>query len=103
MEGQMDEPIAEGFGVFVHDGNKAFGAVRQVLKGRKELVVYVENAGDFTLPFSAIKLFTTRRSCSTAASSPSLSARRSTMRMRARIRASESSCSLQGSGQYRRE
>ena len=55
MERHMDESIVEGFDVFVHDGNKAFGAVREVLKGRKELVVYVENAGDFTLPFSAIK------------------------------------------------
>jgi hypothetical protein len=55
MERHMEEPIAEGFDVFVHDGNKDFGAVRQVFKGRKELVVYVENAGDFTLPFSAIK------------------------------------------------
>ncbi len=51
----MEEAIAEGFDVFVHDGEKAFGAVRQVSKGRKELVVYVENAGDFTVPFAAIK------------------------------------------------
>jgi len=49
------EDIAEGFAVFVHDGDKAFGAVREVHKNRKELVVYVESTGDFTLPFSAIR------------------------------------------------
>ena len=47
------EKIAEGFDVFVHDGEKAFGAVRQLLQGG--LVVYVENAGDFEVPFSAVK------------------------------------------------
>jgi hypothetical protein len=51
-----NEPIREGFDVFVHDGNKAFGAVRQVLPhGRPEIVVYVENAGDFTVPITAVK------------------------------------------------
>jgi hypothetical protein len=49
------EPIREGFDVFVHDGDKAFGSVRQVNPhGRHELVIYVENAGDFTIPLSAI-------------------------------------------------
>ena len=41
----MHENIREGFDVFLHDGDKGFGAVRQVRK--HELVVYVENAGDF--------------------------------------------------------
>jgi hypothetical protein len=51
-----DEPIEEGFDVFVSDGAKAFGAVRQVSPhGRPELVIYVENAGDFTVPLSAIQ------------------------------------------------
>jgi hypothetical protein len=49
----MHENIREGFDVFLHDGEKSFGAVRQVRKS--ELVVYVENAGDFEVPFSAIK------------------------------------------------
>ena len=49
----MHEKIREGFDVFLHDGQKAFGAVRQVRKS--ELVVYVENAGDFEIPFSAVK------------------------------------------------
>ena len=48
----ISEKIQEGFDVFLHDGQKAFGAVRQVRKG--EIVVYVENAGDFEIPFSAV-------------------------------------------------
>ena len=47
------EKIAEGFDVFVHDGGKAFGAVRQILPGG--IVVYVENAGDFEVPLAAVK------------------------------------------------
>ena len=49
----MAEAIQEGFDVFIHDGGKAFGAVRQVHD--KSVVIYVENAGDFTVPVSAIK------------------------------------------------
>ena len=47
------EPIEEGFDVFVHDGAKAFGAVRQV--STRDIVVYVEGAGDFKVPRDAIK------------------------------------------------
>jgi hypothetical protein len=47
------EKIEEGFDVFVHDGEKAFGAVRQVHP--QGIVVYIENAGDFTVPLGAIK------------------------------------------------
>jgi hypothetical protein len=49
----MHEKIREGFDVFLHDGEKSFGAVRQLRKDA--IVVYVENAGDFEIPFSAIK------------------------------------------------
>ena len=50
------EEIQEGFDVFLHDGDKAVGAVRQVSPGgRAEIVVYVENAGDFVVPISAIQ------------------------------------------------
>ena len=49
----MHERIREGFDVFLHDGEKSFGAVRRVHKDA--IVVYVENAGDFEIPFSAIK------------------------------------------------
>jgi len=49
----MHEKIQEGFDVFLHDGDGMVAAVRQVRKN--ELVIYVENAGDFEVPFSAIK------------------------------------------------
>lgn len=49
----MHENIREGFDVFLQGGAKSFGAVRQVRKS--ELVVYVENAGDFEVPFAAVK------------------------------------------------
>jgi hypothetical protein len=50
------ERIQKGFDVFIHDGDKAVGAVRQVyLGGKPEIVIYVENAGDFVVPISAVK------------------------------------------------
>jgi hypothetical protein len=50
-----NERIEEGFEVFVSDGDKPFGAVRQVRPhGRAEILVYVENAGDFTVALSAV-------------------------------------------------
>ena len=48
----FEETIREGFEVFAHDGEKAFGAVRLVRKNA--LVVYIENAGDYEIPFAAI-------------------------------------------------
>ena len=48
----MHEKIREGFDVFLHDGEKSFGAVRQVR--RDAILVYVENAGDFEIPLSAV-------------------------------------------------
>jgi hypothetical protein len=50
------ERIQEGFEVFLADGGSAFGAVREVgPRGRPELVIYVENSGDFTVPLGAVK------------------------------------------------
>ena len=50
------EQIREGDDVFVHDGEKAFGSVRRLSPGGKpEIVVYVEAAGDFEIPLSAVK------------------------------------------------
>ena len=49
----MHENIREGFDVFLHDGDKGVGAVRQVRK--HELVVYIENAGDYEIPLDAVK------------------------------------------------
>ena len=52
----IHERIREDFEAYVHDGDVAFGAVRRVSPGgRSEMVVYVENAGDFVIPFSAVR------------------------------------------------
>jgi hypothetical protein len=51
----MPETIEVGYETFVSDGDVAFGAVRQVApRGRPELVIYVENAGDFVVPLAAV-------------------------------------------------
>ncbi len=51
----MQEKIKVGFQAFTSDGSEEFGAVRVVSPdGRPELVIYVENAGDFTVPLSAV-------------------------------------------------
>lgn len=49
-------PLIEvGYQVFGKDGGEEFGAVRQVVPGgRPELVVYVENTGDFVVPLRAV-------------------------------------------------
>ena len=52
----MQEKIEVGFQAFVSDGGEEFGAVRAVAPGgRRELVVFVENAGDFTVPLDAVE------------------------------------------------
>ena len=51
----MQGAIKEGYLVFVSDGTQGVGSVRQVEPdGRPELLVYIENAGDFVVPFSAV-------------------------------------------------
>lgn len=48
--------IKQGDEVFLHDGEVAFGTVqRQPPHDAKEIVIYVENAGEFLVPVSAIK------------------------------------------------
>jgi hypothetical protein len=47
------EKIRDGFDMFVHDADKSFGAAREVEHGR--IIVYVENAGVFTIPLGAVK------------------------------------------------
>ena len=50
------EAIEDDFQVYTHDGEVAFGAVRMISPGgRPEFVVYVENAGEFTVPLSAVR------------------------------------------------
>jgi hypothetical protein len=52
----MREAIEIGYQAFVSDGGEEFGAVRVVSpNGRPELVIYVENAGDFVVPLSAVE------------------------------------------------
>jgi hypothetical protein len=52
----MQGEIAVGDQVFAVDGGEVFGAVRQVAPhGRPELVIYVENAGDFVVPLDAVE------------------------------------------------
>jgi hypothetical protein len=47
--------IELGFQVFAKDGGEEVGAVRDLCGQRPEIVVYVENAGEFTVPLTAIK------------------------------------------------
>ena len=52
----MQQAIEVGYQTFVSDGGEEFGAVREVSpNGRPELVIYVENAGDFVVPISAVE------------------------------------------------
>jgi hypothetical protein len=52
----MGEAIEIGYQAFVSDGGEEFGAVRAVSpNGRPELVIYVENAGEFVVPLSAVE------------------------------------------------
>jgi hypothetical protein len=52
----MQEAIEIGYQAFVSDGGEEFGAVREVSpNGRPELVIYVENAGEFIVPLSAVE------------------------------------------------
>jgi hypothetical protein len=51
----MREQINEGFMVFVADGAEGIGSVREIRHGLPELLVYIENAGDFVVPISAVK------------------------------------------------
>jgi hypothetical protein len=52
----MKDNIEVGFQTFVSDGGEEFGAVRAVAPGgRSELVIYVENAGDFVVPLDAVE------------------------------------------------
>jgi len=47
------EAIQVGYQAFTADGNEEFGAVRAVADDT--ITVYVENAGDFVVPMSAVK------------------------------------------------
>jgi hypothetical protein len=52
----MQEIIERDYQTFVSGNDTAFGAVREIApQGREELVVYVENAGEFVVPFDAVE------------------------------------------------
>jgi hypothetical protein len=48
----MQEQIEIGYHAYASDGGEEFGAVRQV---SPQLVIYVENAGDFVVPLDAVE------------------------------------------------
>jgi hypothetical protein len=50
----MEEGIQVGYQVFTSDGGEEIGAVRRILRDRRGLVVYIENAGDCEIPSEAI-------------------------------------------------
>ncbi len=51
----MREQIQVGHMVFVADGEDGVGSVREIRHDRAELLIYIENAGDFVLPLSAVQ------------------------------------------------
>jgi hypothetical protein len=51
----MATQIAVGYHVFLQDGGEEVGAVRDVLPDRQEIIIWVENAGDFPVSFDAIE------------------------------------------------
>ena len=51
----MSNNIGVGFQAFVAEGGEEFGAVRAVSRDGREVTVYVENAGDFVVPHTAVR------------------------------------------------
>ena len=49
----MRTAIEVGYQAFVSDGGEEFGAIRSV--SASDLVVYVENAGEFRVPLDAVR------------------------------------------------
>lgn len=54
MSSDVKGQIRVGFQVFTKDGGDEIGAVRDLCGHRSEILVYVENAGDVSVPVSAI-------------------------------------------------
>jgi hypothetical protein len=50
----VKEPIQVGYQTFVDDSPEEFGAVRALSDDGRDVTVYVENAGDFYVPASAV-------------------------------------------------
>jgi hypothetical protein len=51
----MHDSIQADYVVVTSDGDDIVGTVRAIRKGSKELVVYIENGGEFTVPFDAVQ------------------------------------------------
>lgn len=49
----MGKAIEVGYQAFVSDGGDEFGAIRSV--SANDVVVYVENAGEFRVPLDAVR------------------------------------------------
>lgn len=56
-------PLIEvGYQVYVSDGSEEVGAVKDVApEGRPEIVVWVENAGEFVVPLEAVETVTSQK------------------------------------------
>jgi hypothetical protein len=50
----MSERVEIGYQAFISDGQEEFGAIRAVSNNGREVTVYVENSGDFTVPMEAV-------------------------------------------------
>jgi hypothetical protein len=52
---RWQQQVRVGFQVFSRDGSEEFGAVREVRpRGRRELLINVENGGDHSIPLDAV-------------------------------------------------
>ena len=49
----MSQTIEVGFPAFIKDGGESVGVVRAL--DRQQVTIYVENAGDFHVPLSAVR------------------------------------------------
>ena len=49
------EDIEIGYQLYAKEGGEEFGAVRGIGPDRKTILIYVENAGDFTVPLDAVR------------------------------------------------
>ncbi len=51
----MNERIKVGYQTYIYDGGEEFGTVREVSPDGSQLVVYIENAGEFVVPLDTVK------------------------------------------------
>ena len=51
----MNEQIKIGYQTYIYDGGEDFGAVREVSPDGTQLVVYIENAGEFIVQADTVK------------------------------------------------